>query len=903
MRGSGSSSENVGFGDPQKVMESPAAVAASARWCLPEKSAEEAKRVAVQRIRIDKDSVDGWIIIGRGGNIESCMADPRAAEKAARTRNRSIAERIAVQTPDAYLNQAMPMLAFATDGLWGDVAMVHGGWSWRLPYLGWRICYGPLCYGWDDRVRRYIEQHTRLGLIRDGANKGALGHMLEDPQGIYYNMNEVFLDHVRQYFEYTNDVELMRTVFPVLKGIVEWETRRLQPEKATALYESALDTWISDSHWYIGGQCTTASAYMLGAHQFLAEAAEALGEDPAPYRLRAQAIREAMQKTLWQPSRGIFAEYRDTLGAKLLHPDPELASIYHSAEFGAADPLQVYQMVHWVENNLRCESTSGGGKAYWSSNWFPNAGRTQTHSTYDLAYGEQLNLAMTNFAAGRADEGYALLQGALCGVYNGPTPGGLSAHMFADGQQRTSNEFADSISMWGRAVTEGMYGIHPKRHRGLVELSPQFPAAWPEVSIRTPHFSYRWKRSDGQITIQWESPVATAVRLRQALHASSIQTVSADGKPMAYQMDPGVGFTCLSTTTSTAKSGIIRIAYAPLEINLPKPMTWKQGETASLKLADYQASELLDPQEVLQTTGTENGLVQGIVAGELGPRLLFLKSTAVCPFWIPLTVHVEPKEPVATRIWSVPKVTPRDLSAWGPVDLSRIFNASVTEVSGRVGRASKAPAGAFETNYSYWRTHVDGGYAPDKVANFMPPQPVSDAAWRKKIGPDQIGWTHDGIPFKSATQGNNIAVVTRAGGFPEKIEVPVNAGGKELYLMLSGMTFPVQSHVVNLRVTLGYADGATQSVDLVNPFDIGDCWSTWCGRFHDTAANGFENLAGRFGPPGSAAAGDLTRPIPVDTEAHLVKLPLRAAVPVRTLVIEAVANDVIFGLMGVSILK
>jgi hypothetical protein len=642
---------------------------------------------------------------------------------------------------------------------------------------------------------------------------------------------------------------------------------------------------------------------MLGAHQFLAEAAEAVGEDPASYRQKAQAIREAMQKTLWQASRGVFAEYRDTRGAKLLHPEPELASIYHSAEFGAADPLQVYQMAHWVETNLRCESTSDGGKAYWSSNWFPNAGRTQTHSTYDLAYGEQLNLAMTNFAAGRSDEGYALLRGALCGIYNGPTPGGLSCHMFVDGQQRTSNEFADSISMWGRAVAEGMYGIRPKRHRGLVELSPQFPVAWPEASIHTPHFSYRWTRSDGQVTIQWESLVPTSVSLHQALRASSIQSVSADGKPIAHQLDPGVGLTWLNAKTPAAKSGVIRIVYVPSETTPPNPLTWKQGEMAALKLPDYQASDVFDPQGVLQDAKTEDGVVQGRVGGELGARLLFLKSGAACPFWIALTVRVEPKEPVAKRIWSAPKVKPGDLSAWNVVDLIGVFNASLAEVPARVGRASKAPVGAFETNYSYWRTHVDGGYGPDKVANFIPPHPVSDAAWRKKIGPDQIGWTHDGVPFKSAKEGNNIAVVTRAGGFPQKIEVPVNAKGKELYLMLSGMTFPVQSHVVNLKVTLGYEDGTTQSMDLVNPFDIGDCWSTWCGRYHDTAANGFENLAGRFGPPGSAAAGDLTRPIAVDTEAHLVRLPLREAVPLRTLTVEAVANDVIFGLMGASVLK
>jgi len=377
-------------------------------------------------------------------------------------------------------------------------------------------------------------------LVREGPDQGALGHMLEQPGSVSYNMNEVFIDHVRQYFDYTRDVELMRKLFPVLKGIVAWEGRRLKPD-STPLYESSLDTWISDSHWYIRGQCATASAYMLGAHRFLAELAEALGEDPSPYRKKAESIRNAMQDRLWQSRQGVFAEYLDTLGTRQLHPEPELPTIYHSAEFGAASPLQVYEMLHWADHNLRSESTPGGGRAYWSSNWAPNAGRSYTHSTYELAYGEQLNLALTNYLVGRADEAYAILRSVLAGIYNGPTPGALSCHMCVDGRQRANNEFADAISMWDRAVVEGMFGIRPKRPRGVVELSPQFPSAWPEASIKTPHFAYRWKRDARQIVVQWQSPLATAVHLRLPLRARQVDAVVADEKPIPYRIDPGVG--------------------------------------------------------------------------------------------------------------------------------------------------------------------------------------------------------------------------------------------------------------------------------------------------------------------------------------------------------------------------
>ena len=131
LRGGSSWSGGVGFGDPQKVMESPAAVCASAHWCAAGKAEQEQKRVAVQKIRIEKGTAEGWIVIGRGGKIESFLADPRAAEEAGRARSRSIARRVVIHSPDPYLDQSMPMIALSTDGTWGDTAILHGGWSWR----------------------------------------------------------------------------------------------------------------------------------------------------------------------------------------------------------------------------------------------------------------------------------------------------------------------------------------------------------------------------------------------------------------------------------------------------------------------------------------------------------------------------------------------------------------------------------------------------------------------------------------------------------------------------------------------------------------------------------------------------------------------------------------------------
>jgi hypothetical protein len=202
------------------------------------------------------------------------------------------------------------------------------------------------------------------------------------------------------------------------------------------------------------------------------------------------------------------------------------------------------------------------------------------------------------------------------------------------------------------------------------------------------------------------------------------------------------------------------------------------------------------------------------------------------------------------------------------------------------------PPPASPINTVYYQDHL--------IAPFVSPKPADDA-WRKKIGPDGIAWTTDGIPFLTSKEGPDIAVVTRAAVFPQTLSVPVGQSGKTLFLMISGTTFAMQSQVPNLRLTLRYEGGAMEALDLVNPTGIGDCWNQF--RFHDTAANGFENIGGRSGPAGSAKVTDLTRPVAVDTEAHLVALELKPGAVLREVQMEAVANDIIFGLMGATILK
>ncbi|NQU39995.1 MAG: DUF4450 domain-containing protein [Lentisphaerae bacterium] len=913
--------------DAEELLPGPAAVTASTAWRGRDDAVPRTTGAAIQRVDLVPGAITGHATVGMGPGMAEVLDQPARAYASALARTDAIAGRVRIGTPDPFLNAAAVMMAFGLEGIWADIAYVHGGWSWRFAYLGWRIYYGPDCYGWTDRVKTAFRSHVRLSLIREGDDCGGMASTIEFPKPpiVYYNMAEGFIDQVRHFFDYTDDTALMRELFPVLCGLVEWEDRRLRSTE-DALYENALNTWISDSHWYIRAQCTQASAYMLNAYTLLARLAQRLGDDPSPWRDGADRIREAMQRVLWMPRAGVFAEARDTLGTRQLHPEPELPTIYHAAEFGAADPLQITQMLHWVDTHLRVSETAHGGKQVWSSNWFPNHGRSYTHSTYELAYAETLNYALTNYLGGRADEAWELMRSTLCGLFSGPTPGGLPCHAAADGTQRSNAEFADAISMWPRAVLEGLFGIVPKKPDGLVELTPQFPTDWDDASIEAPHFAFNWTRRGGRERIEWRSPSTTRVRLKLPVRAAEILDVRVNGAAAAFGTEAGIRLTWVVVTASPAEAGSFEVGYVPFEIGQPDPggapatlrraegptaaalsraaaeICVRAGECLRVDVSAYGATSLLDPQGVLAGGVLNDGVLQGRVDTSTGSALVFLECAMKnCPYILPVPLRIEPAVPVQRRNWTSPGITDRGPHRWALVDLSSVYNAPVSDVLTRVVSAVRPPASpASMIGFDYWVSHMRDRLPEGRMGMTLP---VCDAAWRAKVSADGVAWTAEGIPFKTAREGNNIGVVTLAGGFPVQIEVPIHAEGHTLYLMLSGVTWPMQSHVVNLHLVLRYRDGSEEARDLVNPFDIGDCWDTSLGWWHDTPANGFENIGGRFGPAGSNEVADITQPVEVDTEAHILAIPMRCGHILDTLGLEAVANDVVFGIMGATVLR
>jgi hypothetical protein len=898
---------------------------------------------------------------------------------------RSLARRVEVKTPDPHFDLAVEAMVIANDGLWQPPAFLHGAMSWMQHYLGWRGWYGSEALGFHDRVRSAILAFASLQ-FQGGENRGALPHTLTS-KSVFYNMNEVFLDHVYYHYLWTGDREMLGGLFPVIDGILTWEKRRLDPD-GNALYESCLNTWISDSHWYSGGDTTQASAYMYRGNQLAAAAAEAAGKDPTPFHREASRIRRAMNDKLWLPSQGHYAEFIDRMGLKRVHTEPELPTIYHPIDFGVTDQLQAYQMLRFTETNLRNETgMPGGGRLVWSSNWAPNFNRQYTHSTHDLVFAEALNLAIAYYRAGQFDKAYELVKGTYAAMYQGGIPGGLSCHAYRNGQQRANEEFADSISMFARVVVEGVFGILPQMQSGIIHLTPGFPVHWKEASIVTPDISYRFHKTDSEITIEATSARPVRIHYRFPLGQARLLAASIDGATAHARIEPGIGGAFLDAMGSRGNRSVLRIRLNPREVVVRSRPVVAVGDELAIHIEGAPAVALKDPQGVLAQPRLTEQNVAGTVRAPLGHHTLFVSvGGAEASWWEPIRFEVRPPVEIvnsqpdfisgacrfALRNNTASELKAKAKVAWAggttalPVSLASQMEqqfkveGSAEELlpgKNRLEITGLSNLGAISTEVNYWpegapaRTvgrwetlRLDSQYNDSFSTILFRPYWTSeypyavccdymlahlngprnrvpdDGRLRAQVNTQGVFMTHYGIPFAQRAKGNNMVALGRWKELPDRIEIPVNDVARRICLLLSGMTFPMQSHIANARVTVHYADGQTSVLDLTNPKNFDNGWGKFGGTYH-YAANGIEIIGEKqpenmeavhaIGSPGvilrqQGTPEPFVQPewdvVPPPPHADIVDVVCDPGRKIRHVDVEVLSNEIIVGLLGVTLL-
>jgi hypothetical protein len=165
--------------------------------------------------------------------------------------------------------------------------------------------------------------------------------------------------------------------------------------------------------------------------------------------------------------------------------------------------------------------------------------------------------------------------------------------------------------------------------------------------------------------------------------------------------------------------------------------------------------------------------------------------------------------------------------------------------------------------------------------------------------------TPQGVPFAwnvATALTRNVAFTSLWDNWPHRITVPVNKKGEAIFLLIGGSTNVMQCHIANAVVKLHYADGQDDELALIPPINY---WN-------------LSPIAAKAGAPGQPSRTDYTDPIDAfvvpkpypqtvqlgeNVRAMLLNRRLRSGVSLQSVTLEALSQEVVVGLMGLTVMN
>ncbi len=901
-------------------------IADAAKWNRPEElfaatTAKNLQPLLAGRVALNADA-PFYLLLQRltdGGEVST--TDLLKLFVREETIRRDLAERVTVVTPDPFVNAAVAVLNVAADAVWDDrqEAYLHGGVAWRVRLLGWRVSYAGDELGWHERTAEHFSgfakqqdtheisavipaPETSANLSR---NENAL-HSNGDLTQTHYDMNLIGVDAIFRHLLWTGDLDYAKKMWPTIERHLAWERRLFRREfgeDKLPLYEAYCCIWASDDLAYNGGGATHSSAFNYFENKLAARVAKLIGEDAAPYEREADLILQGMKKNLWLADRAWFAEWKDLLGLQLVHPNAAAWTFYHAVDSEVASPLEAWQMTRFVDTQiarfpLRGAGVPPGNYTMPTTSWMP-----YTWSLNNVVLAETMHTALGYWQTQRSDGAFPLFKGALLdSMFLGLCPGNVGMTTWFDTARRESQrDFGDGIGAMSRAVVEGLFGVKPDLLAGEIKICPGFPAAWNHAKIRHPDFEFSFLR-DGLreiYTLKNNFPKPVKLRLQISALRDDIASVTVNGEPAKWELiENSVGKPTVEIIAAAATKQLVIVEWKGRGIGTPPVLqkaAFNHGEELS---AQFEADEMLrvaDSQGALDTLVVSKNGFTGRVAGTPGHRTVFAElRQGAMKWWQPVTFEIcAAAETVAPMDWIQPVAGKLET-----VDLSAQFNDQVTQIFKNEYRSPRSP-------FCSLATPLQG------IGSWCHPKEtfvVNDSGLRALAA--QNGGKiilPDGVPLATpgAANAKNIAFVSQWENYPREITVPLNGKSSRAFLLMAGSTSAMQSRFDNGEVVATYADGTTTRLALENP-------TTWWPIDQDYFIDDFafarpEPLPVRINlKTGNIRVLDMADfksrgGVVPGGAATVLALPLDGKKELKSLTVRAIANEVVIGLMSVTL--
>ena len=710
-------------------------------------------------------------------------------------------------------------------------------------------------------------QDSALALARSvkkwGTPQYSNGYICRNPrrndQMHHYDMNLCYIDELLWHFNWTGDLDYARRMWPVLTRHLAWEKLNYDPDN-DGLYDAYACIWASDALYYNSGAVTHSSAYNYRANRLAAMIADKIGEDATPYRAEADKILNALNARLWIPERGHWAEFQDFMGHKRLHTSPGAWTIYHALDSDVADPFQAYLATNYVDREIphipvRGEGLKDEGYATISTtNWLP-----YSWSINNVAFAEVMHTALAYFQAGRADAGFKLLKSSILdGMYLGESPGNFGQISFYDAARgECYRDFGDPIGVASRVLIQGLYGILPDAMNGRLLVKPGLPSDWTSASLHTPDIDFDY--CNASYTITHRLPAVHTLELQFPAQRSKVAKLTVNGTPTAWKLVEN------------------SISRPMLSVVVPA----SSGEKMEIKI-EWGGEEFNTPTD----SQVEN------ISAEAPIGFVPMQQDEM-KWWCPVDKSKNKEKHSLAQSAAFTNVNSATCEM---VVMDAQFNSSVTDIFRNEYLSPRSPY----TTLQLPKQGIGEWCHPLHTVD------INDSGLRSSVREGVLN-TKPGVPFRTPAEGRNIAFTSLWDNYPDSLTVPLKGKASRAYLLMAGSTNHMQCHIDNGLIRVYYKDGTCDVMPLRNPdnwppiehifFEDGLAFNRHAPALYRLRLKTGEvsnNFGEELGFPGASRELD-------GGAAVLLEMPLNPDKKLSHLVLETLSNDVVIGLMSITL--
>ncbi|MFV0536674.1 MAG: DUF4450 domain-containing protein [Dysgonomonas sp.] len=242
-------------------------------------------------------------------------------------------------------------------------------------------------------------------------------------------------------------------------------------------------------------------------------------------------------------------------------------------------------------------------------------------------------------------------------------------------------------------------------------------------------------------------------------------------------------------------------------------------------------------------------------------------------------------------------------TAYETVNMDQVLNASVCQIFKNEYLTPRSPY----TTLQIPKQGIGEWCHPNLMAD------IDDSGLRKAVK-NNIFNTPFGVPFRTTGEAakNNIAFTTLWDNYPDSVRVSLSDKASHAYLLMAGSTNHMQSRILNGQVEVTYTDGSRAYLDLISP----ETWAPIEQDFYldDEAFFSKHPRPYRVALKNAAVSRNLGEDLKIKSNevygrsidgggAIILDIPLDPSKELKEVKVKSVANEVVIGLMGVTLLR